>query len=368
MKVKVLLVDDRKENLSALEEVLRSEDYELHKASSGQQALSLLLKEKYACVLLDVRMPDMDGFEVAKLIREDKELSGLPIIFVTAEASDQREVFLGYESGAVDFLIKPLHPLVVQSKVKIFADLFRQKIALDRSSHIEKLNQRLMHANQELKDFAYVASHDLKAPLRHVGVYIDFLKEDIAAKNLEKINHDLEVLSKSISRMTKLLDSLLDYSRIIRRDKNLQALDLQEIISDIISMFEDIVQAISAKVEIGPLPRVYGDRTEIQQLFQNLIQNALRYRKMDEKLIIKITADKTPSEVRIQIQDNGIGIAKEHQSRIFKIFERLNIEEQNKGAGIGLAICKKVMERHNGKIEVKSKVGEGSTFTIYFPN
>jgi signal transduction histidine kinase len=390
-RVKILLVDDQPENLIALEAVLEGLGQELIKASSGMEALRYMLEHDFAAVLLDVKMPDMDGFETAALIRQREKSRDTPILFLTAFRNDEH-VYQGYNMGAVDYLQKPIVPEILRSKVCVFvelkrkADLLRQKneqleeLITERlriEEEIRKLNSELerrvaerthelSRTNEELRQFAYIASHDLQEPLRTVGSYAQLLAKRYRGK-LDKDAEDfIHYIVDGITRMHVLLNDMLAYSRVT--DANARPLgqaDTSRILGNALANLEATMKENEAEVTHGDMPVVLGDEVQLTQVFQNLIGNGIKYRR-DESPKIHISAERQDSEWVFSVTDNGIGIEPKYKDRIFGIFKRLHGKELP-GTGMGLAICKKIVERHGGRIWVDSKPGEGSVFQFTVP-
>lgn len=221
--------------------------------------------------------------------------------------------------------------------------------------------------NKELEQFAYIASHDLQEPLRTVSNYIKVFEEDYVDQLDEEALSYLKSMAKANNRMTTLVRSLLDYSRL-GRDKKLTRVDIGQLVSEVLSDLQNAIKVSGATFKIGILPILNVYETEIRQLFQNLIINALKFRKQDESLSVEIMAEPINDSWRFSVCDNGIGIAEEHFDRIFQIFQRLHLEDAYEGNGIGLAYCKKIVELHQGLISVTSTLGKGSTFMFTVPN
>lgn len=366
-KTEILLVDDRPENLLALEGVLRAPDYAIYKAGSGQEALSLVLQHRFAVALIDVQMPEMDGFELAELIRGSGETEALPIIFVTAGVRDQEMTFKGFEAGAVDFLHKPLNDRIVRSKVRVFVELDRQRVLLEeRVAEVQKAREAIAASHDELSRFAYVASHDIKEPLRMISSYLTLLqqnyREKLDAEASEYIGHAVE----GAKRLASLTDSLIRYSRVGTVGIDATPSDVAQIVKEVLHDLSASIAERHATVNVGYLPTVTCDRWQIRQLFQNLISNAIKFTK-DRAPEVSIRAVEEPGAWRFSVSDNGIGISDSHIQKIFEPFTRLNPHYEFAGDGIGLSVCKIIVERHHGRIRVDSTPGQGSSFSFTLP-
>ncbi len=360
-KTNVLLVDDRPENLLALEVSLEDLDLNLVKATSGNEALGFLVEKEFALVLLDVQMPDMDGFEVAGLMRKNEVTRGVPIIFVTAENREQKYIFEGYEAGAVDFLYKPIMPEFLRSKVKVFVELYQQKLLLQRQT------KELERSNGELEQFAYVASHDLQEPLRMVVSYVQLLQRRYKDKLDKDANEFIAYAVDGSKRMQELINDLLALSRIGKRGKDFELTDCETVIDRVVSNLEMSIRESGAKITRDSMPTLIADNSQLVQLFQNLIGNAIKYCNEDVPRI-HISVKQNGKDIVFSVSDNGIGIDPQYNERIFTIFQRLHGKDKYSGTGIGLAICRKIVERHGGKIRVGSQPGKGSTFYFTMPN
>ena len=396
--VKILLVDDKAENLVALEAVLDGLGQQLVKAQSGKEALRACLENYYAAILLDVKMPDMDGFETAAMIREREQSKDTPIIFLTALKSEEH-LFRGYYMGAVDYLYKPIVPEVLRSKVAVFVDLSRKNAILKRNSdaleqkneqlrqeisermraesdvrrlnaelerRVEERTRELSRMNEELRQFAYVASHDLQEPLRTVASYAQLLARRYRGKLDNDADEFIEYMVGGVTRMHTLLNDMLAYSRVTEsKDRPLAPANLDSVVQSAIMNLTLTIQENHAEISKVGLPVVSGDEIQLTQVFQNLIGNAIKY-KSDAPPKIEIAAEETPEEWIISVTDNGIGIDPQYSERIFGIFKRLHGRELP-GTGMGLAICKRIVERHNGRIWVESQPGAGSKFSFSLP-
>ena len=228
-------------------------------------------------------------------------------------------------------------------------------------SEIETLNCNLIERNKELEQFAYITSHDLQEPLRSITSFVDKIKADYTDKIDEKFNVYFNFITQSTNRMSKLIQSVLEYSRL-GKNRQLNKVNCNELLCDIMSDISAIINDNKATIEFKDLPVIYALPIEMKQLIQNLIVNALKFKKKNIAPIIKISAEKKEKYWLFAVQDNGIGIDEKHQEKIFKIFQRLHDRSEYEGLGIGLAFCKKIVEFHNGKIWVESEIDKGSTF------
>lgn len=398
-KVKILMVDDRPANLLTLESILEDLGQELVRATSGREALRHLLRDDFAVILLDVKMPDMDGFETATLIRERERSRHTPIVFLTAH-KDEEHLFRGYYAGAVDFLYKPINPEVLRSKVSVFVDLSLKTELLKRQAEVlrtrnqeleqlveerreaeerisalnTELEQRvrertaeLSRSNEELRQFAYAASHDLKEPMRTIASYSQLLSQRYS-QNLDDDGREfLGYVVDGVRRMDMLLSDLLTYSQHLgSRPAAFQSVNVEAVLTGVLMNLQASIQESGATITHDPLPTdVTSDFAQLSQIFQNLISNSLKYHGADPPKI-HVWAEEQDTEWVFSVRDNGVGIDAPYREQVFGIFKRLHGREYP-GTGMGLAICKKIVERHGGRIWVDSEPGIGSTFSFSVP-
>lgn len=357
----ILIVDDRKENLRVTEKVLRHLPAKLFTANSGNEALSIMLRHKFAVVILDVQMPEMDGFETAALMQEEDSMRGTPIIFVTAISKEEKYASQAAEIGAVDYIFKPINTDILRSKVCVYLDLYMQR------EHILKLNSTLLQSNEELERFAYICAHDLKTPLRAIYAMSQWLEEDLNGTLDSNGQKYMSGIRKNALRMEKLLDDTLAYARI-GNDK--EKLGRNEIISGR-EMAEGIVGLLAPPpkftVEIGEnFKTLEIPRLPLQQIIHNLVDNALKHHDGATGRI-RIDVEEADDRYTFTIRDDGPGIAPEFHEKIFEMYQTLRPRDQIEGSGMGLAIVKKVLMTYGGKIKVDSEPGKGATFIFTWP-
>jgi signal transduction histidine kinase len=404
MQPKILIVDDREDNLLSMETILEPEGYKTVRANSGTNALKILLNEyDFALILMDVKMPNLNGFETASLIYEREKLRHIPIIFITANNYGEENVFKGYKAGAVDYVYKPVNPELLKAKVAVFIDLYKKThqliaqeqrlIAINRSLENEirekkiseekilELNKKLIEnitrlesANQELDRFAFMASHDLQEPLRKIRLFSDRLFYKYNDKLDEEAISFINRIQQSGMRMENLIKDILTFSKLsIDKDPFVET-DLNLILEEVLVEMNEEVQKKSAKINIGPMPKLPVNPGLMRPLFYNLINNSLKYSKKDVPPTIKIRSEynkdrllKESNFCRIIIEDNGIGFDQQYAEQIFGMFKRLHRHNEFEGTGIGLALCKKIVEEHRGHITALSRENEGATFIISLP-
>ena len=509
--MKILLVDDTPENLVSLEAALDGLNQELVLARSGKQALFQLLEHDFAAILLDVKMPDMDGFETAELIRSREQSRHTPILFLTGYKNEEH-LFRGYNLGAVDFLFKPIIPEILRSKVSVFVELSRKSALLREQAsalreqadvlqraeqkfrslleaapeamvmchqdgeivmansrveslfrasrenligrnirtlvpewdftllpapdedvseavlhpfdaaelyavrsdgesfpaemslsplrtqdgilitnairdvterkraeqqirelnlHLQELNshleerilertEALLRSNEELQQFAYIASHDLQEPLRTVCLFSELLAKRNSTENNRDTDELIATIIENAKRMEQLVCGLLDFSRLdAQTGERFKLTDCNAAVQHAIRNLETSIADNAAMICCDTLPSVNGDSIQLTQLFQNLLANSIRYRR-DEAPRIHVSANEQESEWLFSVEDNGIGIEPQYAEKVFGIFKRLHGREKYPGSGIGLAICRKIVTRHGGRIWVDPAYTSGA--------
>lgn len=357
----ILIVDDRRENLLATEKILRHLDAGIFQANSGNEALSLVLRHRFAVVLLDVQMPEMDGFETAMLMQEHESMHGVPIIFVTAISKEERYATQAAEIGAVDYIFKPINSEILKSKVKVYLDLYVQR------EHILKLNANLQQSNEELERFAYICSHDMQEPARMMNSYAGMLDEKYGSILDEKGRKYLRFITDNALHMQKMILDILAFSRIGREELQLEPVDCNQVLEAVLAKYEDVIAQKKVQVACGRLPTIKTSPTLMHVLFQNLIGNALKFQDGSRAPEISIRSEARGGSWQFSVKDNGIGINPEFHDKVFAIFQRLHRREAYPGTGIGLSTCKKFIELFNGKIWFESKPCQGTQFFFTLP-
>lgn len=243
-----------------------------------------------------------------------------------------------------------------------------QNELIKKTQELKKSEMSLIKSNRELEEFAYVASHDLQEPLRKISAFGNRLKSKIYDKLEDKEKDYLDRMLGSSQRMSNLINDLLKYSRVGTRGRELVELSLNDVIGEVLLDLEFAVEQSGAKITVDDFPSMIGDATQLRQLFQNLIGNALKFKKQEVEPVISIVLkNKNSKTFVVEVRDNGIGFETEHSGKIFKVFQRLHSQSEYKGSGIGLSICKKIVERHKGEIKASGKPDEGAVFSITFP-
>lgn len=410
----ILIVDDKPENILSIRKTLEQYQFEVDTALSGEEALRKILKQNYTLIILDVQMPSMDGFEVAEALSGYSKAKDIPIIFLSAVNKDKRFIVKGYDSGGMDYITKPVDPDILLMKVKTFSRLYQQSQELkqmhqslkeevevrklaqealiahqqqvndmleqkvrERTEELREINKSLEASNHDLQQFASVASHDLKEPLRKIQLFGAILRDKFLQMDPSGLSYMERIVSSS-ERMARLINDLLSYSRL-SGDSIYERTDFNVITDEILSDLELMILERGAVIAVEKMPQIEAVPGQMRQVFQNIISNALKFSRKDVAPRVEITAetvtDLNPDSAafsggqycRIVIRDNGIGFNEKYLSKIFTIFQRLHTAEAYEGTGIGLAIAKKVIDKHGGIITARSREGEGATFIIVLP-
>ncbi|MBD1883692.1 ATP-binding protein [Microcoleus vaginatus] len=413
----ILVVDDTAENLRLLSTMLTQRGYTPRCVINGKMALRACNSNPPDLILLDIMMPEMNGYEVCQHLKLEPKTREIPVIFISAkdEIFDKVNAFA---VGAVDYISKPFQfeevlarieshlslrnlqkqlkdqnmllqeeitsRLAVEKTLQEKNHILQQEISTRRAvekalqeqnlvlqqeisnrqraeSALLKSNQELARSNAELEQFAYVASHDLQAPLATIASYAQLLEKRYKDQLDTQGSKFIGNIVQGCTRMQTLIDDLLEYSRVGRSRKPFELTDCNHAVEQALANLQGAIRETKAVVTYSELPAVMGDISQLIQLFQNLVSNAIKYRH-DAPPVVHITACRQEENWLISVSDNGIGIAPQHQKRIFQIFQRLHTQREYSGTGIGLAICQKIVELHGGCIWVESEPEQGCTF------
>ena len=385
MKQKILIVDDKTENLFTLEDFIHEHlDVEVFKAESGNDALKLFLHHQFSLAILDVQMPEMDGYELAKYIRIRNESRSTPIVFLSAVYSDDFHVFKGYDSGGVDFITKPFNPQLLLNKIRFFIRLKDEEIKRKqienhladlvraRTEELEKAKLQAEEASRAKSNFLATMSHEIRTPMHAVLGMADLLKST-------KINKTQEEYIKTIHEAGELLlsiiNDILDFSKIEAGKLEFEKIDFEllELVKGIINLYDGKASEkgiyLEYKTEINKPIYVLADSVRIKQILNNLINNAIKFTDSNGKVILQFKAKELSNNkinLKFRVVDNGKGIDPQKKKLLFQPFsqEDNTITRRYGGSGLGLSIIKNIIEKYNGTIFVKSKLNEGSIFFV----
>jgi signal transduction histidine kinase len=399
----ILIVDDIRANIIALKKTLELHNIDVDTAESGEEALKKILQTDYCLIIMDVQMPGLDGFEVVKILSGNKKTKDIPVIFLSALNIEKKYIFKGYETGAVEYITKPVDTDLLILKVKTFLKIYEQQSQLkemknllskeikirkeaqdnleiriaERTKELVLKNEELELKNHELQQFSWVVSHDLNEPIRKIQIFIKIIKDLYLAKDEKAVDYVNRTI-KSAERMQTLITDLLAYSRLSSKVQP-EKTDLNIVLQEVLSDFDYLIESKGAAVKTNVLPTIDSIPSQLRQVFQNLIGNALKFSNNTDHPLIEVTSEFIETKsfegkpspegkyCRITVKDNGIGFDEIYLDRIFIIFQSLNDRQSYEGTGIGLAIAKKIIEKHNGLITAKSEVGKGASFIMVLP-
>jgi len=484
----ILIVDDKVNNIYALEQLLNRPGRNLISVTNGNEALKVALNQEIDLILLDVQMPGMDGFEVAQILKSNKRTRETPIIFVSAELKGHKFVMKGFEEGAIDYLYKPLNPEITEAKVAVLLQLQHQRRELIEKNRalenyallinnsadliciinaatleIEEVNnaintslgysieevkgtslynflteedrhkvKQLQHeqgnnfsfeaciytkdktplcfswnivhkhglwfangrnitrqkkadeeirqlnvdlkknvtelelTNKELESFSYSVSHDLRAPLRSINGYSQMIQDDHAGQLTDEVKRMLNVISRNAKRMGVLIDDLLAFSRMGRKEVVGLPIDFNKLVEPIITDLEKSTDK-PVTITVKDLHPAQGDPALLSQVFINLISNAIKYSGKKENPQVEIGSFEKDDQYVYYVKDNGAGFDMQYAHKLFGVFQRLHSSEEFEGTGVGLAIVQRIVVKHGGKVWAEGRINEGATFFFSLP-
>ncbi|HWD39860.1 MAG TPA: response regulator [Fimbriimonas sp.] len=388
----ILVVDDKPSNTLALEALLEPLGGQVVSASSGREALRYLLRNEVAVILMDVQMPDMDGYETASLIRERPRTQYTPIIFITAVNTDERQAFQGYSVGAVDYITKPFNPDILLSKVGVFVQLYRKEKQLrdqatklhraemdalelkqrERERELEQekiravnrlLEEKVQERTAELEAFCYSVSHDLRAPLRGIHVSASILEQELGSQVDEELRNALGRVKGAAKKMDELISALLSLSRVTRSELQSTGVDLSKLAATVAEEIRSADPERTVSVEIQPDMIANGDQELIRSMLYNLIGNAWKFtaNQPNGHISIGISSPVDGRQVFF-VKDNGAGFDQRYVHKLFQPFERLHSADEYPGSGVGLATVQRIVRKHGGNVWAEGEEGKGAQF------
>jgi two-component system sensor histidine kinase/response regulator len=395
-RVKILLVDDQPDNLLSAEAVLESLGEEVVKTESGTEALRYLLDNDVSVILLDIMMPEMDGFETAMLIRQRERSRHTPIIFLTALGLGEEQILRGYSLGAVDYLVKPFPPEILRSKVGFFVELnrkseqLRQQAALletrnqelqrafavqrQAGAEIRALNQHLEYrlaelaeVNGELEAFSYSVSHDLRGPLSRIAGFSKALLDFHAGQLDEDGKGHLQRIASAATQTCDLVDDLLNFSRLTRVELKRETVSLSALVRDVAAELESREPDRAAEFVIQDGIEVQGDPGLLHSALLNLMENAWKFTSRRNPARIEFGVGSGMARGVYFVKDNGAGFDMADAKRLFTPFQRLHTTSEFQGTGIGLAIVDRIIRRHGGSVWAEGEPGHGAVFRFTLP-
>lgn len=396
--VKILLVDDRPDNLMSMEVVLEQDGYSFSKATSGKEALKILLKEDdFSLILLDVKMPIMDGYETAELIYQREKFKQIPIIFITGQDYEEAAMFKGYETGAVDYIRKPVNPQILRSKVAVFAELYRKNQLLkqreeelrvinedlmqlnsdlenrvrDRTLELEKLNHDLRDLNLSKDKFLSVISHDLRNPLTALLASSEKLNRNIEKLNMRELKQLSEIINRTSNKILNQLNELVDWAKKQREKTtfNPEKIHLLKGMDESIELLRTNAAQKKIVLENNIPENIYvnADSLMLRSIVQNVVTNAIKYTPHGG--CVTLTAEPQDTMVEVCVKDSGIGMTEEIKERLFKQSGPTSSgTNKEQGSGLGLLLVRDFVTQHGGTIAVESEIGSGTVFKFTIPN
>ncbi|MGE5621225.1 MAG: response regulator [archaeon] len=418
MPEKILIAEDSLTQLESLKYILEKNSFDVIAVQDGLSALKASLKDRPSLIISDIIMPGIDGYQLCRTLKSKEETKDIPVILLT-NLTDPREVIRGLQAGADNFLTKPYREDFLISRVRYILE--NQKVrhssvppdgsvqikfdgeqfqitsgrtqvidlllstfenAVQKNEELSEANRKLLNIQQELKRknlelersnrelelFAYVASHDLQEPVRNVSNYTALLERRYKELYDEKGRQMLEFITEGSRRMSELIQDLLSYSRLSNVQSKYEDVDLNAVCKTAMENLKSAIGESGAVIRPDKLPVIRAVEPQMIQLFQNLFSNAIKYRHPSRVPVIEVGCEKKGNKYIFWVKDNGIGIEKDYFDRIFVIFQRLHDRGRYPGTGIGLTICKKIVERHGGRMWVESEFGKGSAFFFSLPS
>jgi len=397
--IKILLVDDNENNLVSMEIVLENGQYTFYRASSGREALRILLHEdEFSLILLDVKMPIMDGYETAELIYQRDKLKHIPIIFITAHDYEEEAMFKGYQAGAVDFIRKPFKPEVLRSKVSVFVELYKknrllrrqeerlqeanndlmllnrelEERVLERTVELENLNKELKALNLSKDKFLSVISHDLRNPLTSLLLSSQNLNSNIDNISPKDIKMYAGIINRTSNKILQQLNELVEWAKKQREKTkfNPEKLHLYKGINESLELLKAgaIQKSIKFDNQIPDDIYIHADSLMLRSILQNIVTNSIKFTPRGGG-VIQVTANPLESMVEICIQDNGVGMSEETRRRLLTDAASPSLlgTEQERGSGLGFILIKDFVAQHGGAIAIESEEGKGTCFKFTMP-
>jgi two-component system sensor histidine kinase/response regulator len=372
----IVNVDDNEPNRYARNRILVHAGFTAYDAGTGQGALDLVALHRPDLVLLDVNLPDLDGIEVCRRLKTSPASASTIVLQISASAVTARQATAALNNGADAYLTEPVESNVLIATINALLRLRRAERQLAEANaalheaniQLASVNRDLRRSNEDLQQFAFFASHDLQEPLRNVTNFVQLVEKSASERLTDEERQCMGFVVDGAQRMERLIHALLAYSQLAHGERvSYKPVDLQQVINQVMEDLRYQITENGANIAVQALPQVWGDSVQLGDVFQNLIANAIKYRCPEHPLEVQISAIRlSPAEWRIGVRDNGPGIAPAYRDQIFIPFKRLHGREIP-GTGIGLAICRRIVEAHGGRIQVESAEGRGAVFTVDLP-
>jgi len=364
-KLRALLVEDNASDAELMLRELRREGFDVATTvvQTAAEFRRRVKEELPDIILADYNLGEWRGVEALEILHG--ESLDIPVIIVTGALGDVTAVEC-IKQGATDYVLKDGLARLPEAIRRALREKQERTLRHQVEQDLAKKVDELARSNADLEQFAYVASHDLQEPLRMVAAYTQLLAERYKGKLDETADKFIGYASEGALRMQVLIQDLLAFSRVGRNTSASGSVDCNSVMEEVLQTLAATIQESGAVVTHGELPAVWADRTQMAQVLQNLVGNAIKFRGK-EPPVVSVQAEKAEQHWLFRVSDNGIGIAPEYAENIFVVFQRLHARTEYPGNGIGLAICKKIVERYGGKIWVEAQTGSGSTFKFTMP-
>jgi len=384
-QVNILIVDDVPQNLVALNAILSDLGQCLHFASSAKEVLRKVLEEDFAVILLDVHIPDINGFEIARLIRSREKSSYIPIIFMSALNKDEIDVNQGYEMGAVDYIFKPINPVILRSKIKVFVDLFtKSTLAINLQNELKKrhrIEQRALKQQHQLalaeterlivmEEMTSALAHELNQPLTTISNYVKGCIHRLNNEDyqLNEIIMALEYASQQSERAGAILHRIKNFVR--KNELCLEPVEINNLILNMIGLMQETLHEagieLTTQLSKVPIPKISLDKIQFEQVILNLLRNSIESLQNCSQPKAQLTIQTyihSNQTLIINVKDNGPGINQEYTNKLFDLY----FTTKKNGMGVGLAICRTVIEAHGGNIMAMNRSQGGACFQINLP-
>ncbi|NIM12983.1 MAG: response regulator [Candidatus Aminicenantes bacterium] len=355
----ILIAEDIPQNLEVVCNILRKEGYRLAMAGNGRQALEMVPNVVPDLILLDIMMPEMDGFEVCQHLQKDPETKEIPVIFLTAKA-ETADIVKGFELGAVDYVTKPFKGTELLARVRTHLEL--------------KFSREALKELNATKDkFFSIIAHDLKDPLQFLLLAADSLHNNYDNLDESKRKNYIHRFYNNSHLISALLENLLQWARSQTRSLEIkpEKIDIPALAAESINLLEGNAQKKNIRIstQIAPGTFAFGDKNMIRTVLRNLISNGVKFTPPGGEVIVNAAISAKDNRVEVTVTDNGIGMDAQYVDGLFRIDVKQNIPgtAKERGTGLGLILCKEFLEKNNGSIEVSSEPGKGSCFTFTLP-
>lgn len=352
-QIHVLIVDDQVENINSMTTVLESPGRLFFTAENGSQAFKILLQEKIDIVLLDIRMPEISGFEVARLIRTNKKTRNIPIIFVTAATPEELEPVLQFDPETFDIVHKPVDLYAITNALETMEEKIRRKDMNSTNKQVETLEN-------EIKDLLYLLAHDMNAPLRAIEQISGWIEEELPDNVPDSVKENFTLLTGRVKRMQYMLKGLVAYNKVLIPDIKNENIDLNEFLHFVSG---SVTLPDGAEIRINTQNRIIeGDKTALYYILTELINNSVKHHPTGKNMLIELGIVEENQRLFFYVADNGKGIKPELHKQVFRIFQTLRPKDEFETTGAGLTICKKLIDQRNGEIKIQDSILGGAMF------